>query len=90
MSGVAGHSFSLEDSMNTGDVVEQLHLLQQEIALAGETLEALRRDHRAEIDAIQLELEVLRRCLQLMHPELQERFAAIRADVVQKTDPEGR
>jgi hypothetical protein len=74
--------------MNTGDFVEQLHLLQQEVVTAGEALEALRRDHRAEIDAVRLELEVLRRCLYLIHPELAARFAAIRAEVVQQTDPE--
>jgi hypothetical protein len=74
--------------MNTGDVVEQLHLLQQQVVTAGEALEDLRRDHRAEIDAVRLELEVLRRCLYLLHPELAERFAAIRADVVQQIDPE--
>jgi hypothetical protein len=74
--------------MNSADMTEKLHLLQQELLVAGEALETLRRDHRAEIDAVRLEVEVLRRCLQLMHPELQERLAAVRAEVLQRTDPE--
>jgi hypothetical protein len=78
----------MEDIMPTGDMSEQLRLLQQEIALAGESVETLRRDHRAEIDALRIEVEVLRRCLQQVHPELQDRLAAVRADVVQHTDPE--
>jgi hypothetical protein len=74
--------------MQTGEMSEQLRLLQQEIALAGESIETLKRDHRAEIDALRIEVEVLRRCLQQLHPEFQERLAAVRSDVVQHTDPE--
>jgi hypothetical protein len=74
--------------MKEAEIEEQFRMLQQEVALAGEAVEALRRDHRAEIDALRLEMEGLRRCLLLLHPELQERFAAIQAEVVHKTDPE--
>jgi len=42
---------------------EQLRLLQQEIVLAGEAIETLKRDQRAAIDALRLEVEVLKRCL---------------------------
>jgi hypothetical protein len=70
------------------EIEEQFRLLQQETALAGEAIEHLRRDHRAEIDALHLEVEVLRRCLLFIRPELQERFAAIRAEVMRQTDPE--
>jgi hypothetical protein len=74
--------------MEEAELVERFHLLQQEINLAGEAVDRLRRDHRADLDALRLELEVLRRCLFLMHPELQEHEAKVRSDVIQETDPE--
>lgn len=74
--------------MEEAELVERFRLLQQEINLAGEAVDTLRRDHRAAIDALRLEFEVLRRCLFLMHPELQEHEAAVRSAVIQDTDPE--
>lgn len=74
--------------MEEAELVERFRLLQQEINLAGEAVDRLRRDHRADLDALRLELEVLRRCLFLMHPELQEHEAKVRSDVIQETDPE--
>lgn len=74
--------------MQEAGIEEQFRLLQQEVALAGETVDTLRRDHRAEIDALRLEIKVLQHCLLFLHPELQERLAAIRAEVVQTIDPE--
>jgi hypothetical protein len=67
---------------------EQLNLLQQQAALAGEEVETLRLDLRAEIDALRLEVETLWRCLYLLRPDLAERFAAVRTEAVQTTDPE--
>ncbi|GIX49419.1 MAG: hypothetical protein KatS3mg131_3630 [Candidatus Tectimicrobiota bacterium] len=74
--------------MREVEIEERLRLLQEEVTLAGEAIEALRRDHRAEIDALRIEVEVLRRCLVLLHPELADRLAAIRSDVVREMDPE--
>jgi hypothetical protein len=74
--------------MEEAELLERFRLLQQEINLAGEAVDTLRRDHRAEIDALRLEIEVMRRCLFLMHPELQEHEAKVRSDVIQGTDPE--
>jgi hypothetical protein len=67
---------------------EQLGLLRQQTALAGEAVEILRLDFRAEIDALRLEVETLWRCLHLLRPDLAERFAAVRAEAIQTTDPE--
>ena len=67
---------------------EQLRLLQQEIVLAGEAVETLKRDQRAAIAALRLEVEVLKRCLFQVHPELAAQFEAIRATLIREFDPE--
>ena len=74
--------------MREGAVEKQLKALQQEITLAGEEVEALRRDQRAGMDALRLEIETLRRCLVRLHPDFEEGYAAERATVMQETDPE--
>ncbi len=74
--------------MKEAELEERFRLLQQEIVLAGEAVETLRRDHRAEIDALRLEIEVLRRCLLLLHPDFAERYDDVRASVIEQTDPE--
>jgi hypothetical protein len=67
---------------------EQLRLLQQQMVVAGEALETLQLDTRATIDALRLEIEVLRRCLHLVHPDMAEPFAVARAEAIHTTDPE--
>lgn len=74
--------------MNPIRIEEQFELLQRGVAFTGETLDALRREHRAEIDALRLEIETLRRCLLLTHPELAERYGSLHEQVLQETDPE--
>ena len=46
--------------MTEAQSAEQFRLLQQEIVLAGEAVETLKRDQRAAIDALRLEVEVLK------------------------------
>ena len=74
--------------MKEAEIAEQFRLLQQEIVLAGEAVETLKRDQRAEIDALRLEVEVLKRCLLQVHPELAAQFEAIRATLIREFDPE--
>lgn len=76
------------DNMREGEAEKQFKALQQEIALAGEELEALRRNQRAMTDALRLEVETLLRCLKRLHPEFEECFAAVRAEVAQEINPE--
>jgi hypothetical protein len=45
--------------MREREIQKQFKVLQQEIALAGEDLEALRRDQRALMDGLRLEVEAL-------------------------------
>jgi hypothetical protein len=49
--------------MKEAESAEQFRLLQQAIVLAGEAVETLKRDQRAEIAALRLDVEVLKRCL---------------------------
>lgn len=67
---------------------EQLRLLQQQTALTDEALQNLQLDVRAAIDALRLEVDVLWRCLHLLHPDMADNFAAVRAEVIHTTDPE--
>ena len=74
--------------MTEAQSAEQFRLLQQEIVLAGEAIETLKRDQRAAIDALRLDVEVLKRCLLQVHPELDTQFEAIRASLIREFDPE--
>jgi hypothetical protein len=74
--------------MKETEINEQLRLFQQAIVLAGETVETLKRDQRAAIDALRLEVEVLKRCVGQVHPELATQFEAIRATLIREFDPE--
>jgi hypothetical protein len=49
--------------MKEAEIDEQFRLLQQVSVLAGEAVETLKRDQRAAIDALHLDVEVLKRCL---------------------------
>ncbi len=74
--------------MKEAENAEQLRLLQQEIVLAGEAIETLKRDQRAAIAALRLEVEVLKRCVCQVHPELAAQFETMRATLIREFDPE--
>lgn len=74
--------------MKDKEVESQLKMLQKQIALNGEDLQALKREQRAAVDSLRLEMETLRRCIFRLCPELEECFSAIRADTAQQVDPE--
>jgi hypothetical protein len=74
--------------MKEAEIDEQFRLFQQANVLAGEAVETLKRDQRAALDALRLEVEVLKRCLCQVHPELAAQFEAIRATLIREFDPE--
>jgi hypothetical protein len=74
--------------MKAVEITEQFRLFQQAIALAGEAVETLKREQRAAIDALRLDVEVLKRCLCQVHPELAAQFETIRAELIREFDPE--
>jgi hypothetical protein len=75
--------------MKEAEIAEQFRLFQQAIVLAGEAVETLKRDQRAAIDALRLEVEVLKRCLCQVHPELAAHVETMRATLIREFDPEG-
>lgn len=74
--------------LNDAEVIEQLHLLQQELRLTGEALETLQRDQRARLDALRPDMEALQRCLLQLHPDFANHYATIRTQLIQEIDPE--
>ena len=74
--------------MQEAEITEQFRLFQQAIVLAGEAVETLKREQRAAIAALRLEVEVLKRCVCQVHPELAAQFEAIRATLIREFDPE--
>jgi hypothetical protein len=74
--------------MNNVSVEAQFQKLQQEVVFTGEAIESLRREHRAEIDALRLEIEAVRRCMKILHPEFDGQDDAVREQVLRETDPE--
>jgi hypothetical protein len=74
--------------MNEAEIIEQFRLFQQAIVLAGEAVETLQREQRAAIDALRLEVEVLKRCVWQVHPELAAHFETMRATLIREFDPE--
>ena len=77
-----------ESGMKEAEITEQFRLLQQEIVLAGEAIEALQRDQRAEVDALRLDVEVLQRCLLQLHPEFAAHYETMRVELRREIDPE--
>jgi hypothetical protein len=75
-------------AMKEAGSAEQFRLFQQELVLAGEAIETLKRDQRAAMDALRLEVEVLKHCVCQVHPELAAQFETIRADRIREFDPE--
>ena len=74
--------------MKEAESAEQFRLLQQAIVLAGEAVETLKRDQRAAIDALRLDVEVLKRCVFQVHPELDAHVEPMRATLIREFDPE--
>ena len=74
--------------MQEAEITEQFRLFQQAIVLAGEAVETLQREQRAAIDTLRLEVEVLKRCVCQLHPELATQFETMRADLIREFDPE--
>ncbi len=75
-------------SMREAELESRLDLLNQEMAsLAGEVVR-LRRDHRAELDALRLEIETLKRFLADAHTAFPERYRSLEEQVRLEVSPE--
>jgi hypothetical protein len=77
-----------EKPMEEMDIRQQFHLLQKEIESAGSQTEDLRLQLIAAIDALKIEVEVLRRFMERHHQDFSRRYEALREEVIQQFDPE--
>ena len=74
--------------MKEAEIDEQFRLFQQANVLAGEAVETLKRDQRAALAALRLDVEVLKRCVFQVHPELAAHVEPMRATLIREFDPE--
>jgi hypothetical protein len=74
--------------MKEAESAEQFRLFQQAIVLAGEAVVTLKREQRAALEALRLEVEVLKRCVCQVHPELAAHVETIRATLLREFAPE--
>jgi hypothetical protein len=74
--------------MEEKDIRQQFHLLQKEIESAGSRTEELRLNLTAAIDALKIEVEVLRRFMERYHQDFSRQYGALREEVIQQFDPE--
>ena len=74
--------------MKEAESAEQFRLFQQAIVLAGEAVETLKRDQLASHAALRLDVEVLKRCVFQVHPELAAHVEPMRATLIREFDPE--
>lgn len=66
------------------------HLLKKELEVQGELLSTERVERKAEIDQLRLELETLKRLIDLLHPGTRADFDRIYAEQRQVFNPELR
>lgn len=74
--------------MEEMDIRQQFHLLQKELESSGAQTEELRLQLVAAIDALKIEVEVLRRFMERHHQDFSRKYDALREEVVQQFDPE--
>ncbi len=74
--------------MEEKQIKQRFHLLQQEIDAAASLAEQVKLDCAAAIDALNIEIEVLRRFMEHAHPGFSRDYAELRAQVLRTISPE--
>lgn len=74
--------------MEEKDLEHRFHLVQKEIEAGVSLTQDLKLDLFSAIDALKIEVEVLRRFMQRYHPDFTRVYPDIRAEVVQEVNPE--
>ena len=74
--------------MEDKDLDHRFHLIHEEIEASVSLTGDLKLDVLAKIDALKIEVEVLRRFMQRYHPDFLRVYADLRAEVIQEVDPE--
>ena len=79
---------SMEYHMEEIDIKHQFHLLQKEVEAAVSLLEDTKLNLLSTIDALKIEIEVLRRFLGHHYADFTRRYPKLREEVVRQLDPE--
>jgi hypothetical protein len=74
--------------MEEQEIQQRFHLLQQEVEAAVSLIADTKLNDTAAIDALKIEVEVLRRFMERYHPDFVPRYAELRAEVIQEVNPE--
>jgi hypothetical protein len=74
--------------MEEQEIQHRFHQLQQEIEAAVSLIADTKLNDTAAIDALKIEVEVLRRFMERYHPDFAPRYAELRAEVIQEVNPE--
>jgi hypothetical protein len=70
------------------DIRQQFHLLQKEVETSGSRLEDTRLNLVAAIDALKLEIEILKRFIEHYHADFARRYPELRDELMREVDPE--
>jgi len=90
------HNHTLDVSVNKreGGIMEEkelqqrFHLLQQEVEAAISLVEEVRLNYAAAVDALKIEVEVLRRFMNGYDPDFARRYDELRGQVIHEINPE--
>lgn len=74
--------------MSERDLREQIGVISGELESLAERQRQLQLDGRSEIDALRIEIAVLRRFLEQTHPEFADQYQTLREAVLRTVDPE--
>ena len=74
--------------METPDIEHRFHLLHQEVEAAVSLTEDTKRNLLAAIDALKIEVEVMRRFMESYHPDFVDLYPPLKEEVMQRVNPE--
>jgi hypothetical protein len=74
--------------MEEKELQQRFHLLQQEVEAAISLVEEGRLNYAAAVDALKIEVEVLRRFMDGYVPDFARRYDELRAQVIHEINPE--
>ena len=74
--------------MDDAAIEQRLRLLQREIEATGSLLKDSKVDLTAAIDALRIEVEILRSCMEHFHPSFAKTYPELRKEAIQSIDPE--
>jgi hypothetical protein len=74
--------------MDDAAIEQRLHLLQREIDATGSLLKDSKVDLIAAIDALRIEVEILKLYMERFHPSFGKTYPELRQEAIQAIDPE--